>query len=81
MLTYEMSFDQQDEMCHTSASSAPDSFFFDFVYQMIPLFGKEYVQNPNENDLCRGLAINATRDFPGCIGSWDCQYWVWENDR
>ena len=42
-------------------------------------FGKEYLREPNEQDLERILSINAARGFPGCLGSIDCQHWEWKN--
>lgn len=78
ILAYGKSFDEVDELCEMSASSARESFH-GFIEEVIICFGDEYLRPPNEVDLKRILGINATRGFPGCVGSWDCQHWTWKN--
>ena len=56
----------------------PHESLFDFADQMTSFFGTECLRCPNESDLRRILAINASRGFPGCVGSWDCQHCVWD---
>lgn len=46
---------------------------------MIDTFSEEYLKSRNEHDLKRILAINEEREFPRCVGSWDCQHWQWKN--
>lgn len=78
VLAYGMSYDQVDELCAMSESSVKLTFEA-FLTAICELFESTYLRRPNEDDLRRILAINASRGFPGCLGSWDCQHWHWKN--
>lgn len=78
ILAYGMSFDQTDELCELGGTTSRESFLA-FVQEINAVFGDEYLRAPRESDLRRILAINDARGFPGCVGSWDCQHWVWQN--
>ena len=40
---------------------------------------KYYLQAPTQEDVMRLLNDNASRGFPGCLGSFDCWHWEWKN--
>nr|PNR61608.1 hypothetical protein PHYPA_000031 [Physcomitrium patens] len=42
-------------------------------------FGPKYLCSPTKEDLKRILTENASRGFPGMIGSIDCYNWKWKN--
>ncbi|KAH9457004.1 hypothetical protein Pst134EA_033051 [Puccinia striiformis f. sp. tritici] len=50
-----------------------------FCMAIIEIYGEEYNQPPNEEDMRRLLKINEKRGFPGMIGSLDCMHWGWKN--
>eukprot|EP00294_Goniomonas_avonlea_P008603 CAMPEP_0114549320 /NCGR_PEP_ID=MMETSP0114-20121206/5464_1 /TAXON_ID=31324 /ORGANISM="Goniomonas sp, Strain m" /LENGTH=437 /DNA_ID=CAMNT_0001733993 /DNA_START=24 /DNA_END=1337 /DNA_ORIENTATION=+ len=50
-----------------------------FCVAVLQVFGPEFLRGPNEEELCVLLEENASRGFPGCIGSLDCSHWDWKN--
>mmetsp|Transcript_23159 Transcript_23159/g.54155 ORF Transcript_23159/g.54155 Transcript_23159/m.54155 type:complete len:163 (-) Transcript_23159:419-907(-) len=50
-----------------------------FCRDIIEVFGPEFLRGPNEQELRDLLEQNASRGFPGCIGSLDCSHWDWKN--
>ena len=50
-----------------------------FAVGIVQVFGEEYLRAPNAQDTARVLEINATRGFPGMLGSIDCMHWSWKN--
>lgn len=78
ILAYGKTYDEIDELCEMSRTSARESFHA-FVREINSVFGEEYLRAPTEVDLQRILGINSERGFPGCVGSWDCQHWEWKN--
>jgi hypothetical protein len=50
-----------------------------FVWHIIAIYGQDYLQPPNCNELNVILAKYKAREFPGCIGSIDGMHWAWKN--
>jgi hypothetical protein len=50
-----------------------------FAWAIIKCFGVQYLRAPNAQDTERILTKNATRGFPGLLGSIDCMHWRWKN--
>ena len=47
---------------------------------LIKEFGNQHLnQMPTETEKKRTLKVNASKGFPGCLGSWDCKHFVWAN--
>lgn len=78
VLGYGTSFDQVDEVCEIAQSTTRRAFL-SFINIVKEKFGPGYLRKPKKEDLVRILAINDSRGFPGCMGSWDCQHWSWKN--
>ena len=77
MLAYGCAADSVDEYLHLSEDAALASLKA-FCADLIAAF-PEYLRAPSEADLERIMKINASRGFPGCVGSIDCQHWSWQN--
>lgn len=52
------------------SSSVTIEYLEGFVEEVLDKFGREYLRNDKEADLCRILSINVARGFFD-IGSWD----------
>jgi hypothetical protein len=50
-----------------------------FCEDVIAVFDKYYLREPNMDDTARLLSINESRGFPGMLGSFDCMHWQWKN--
>jgi hypothetical protein len=50
-----------------------------FCEDVIAMFGKYYLREPNMDDTACLLSINESRGFPRMLGSIDCMYWQWKN--
>jgi hypothetical protein len=48
-----------------------------FTQSVIEIYGSDYLRKPTEEDLRGILQENATRGFPGCLGSLDCMHVGW----
>lgn len=59
MIDYGMGYDQQDELCQMSSSSASESLDA-FKKLAIGCFGTEYLLHPNEADLRLFISITLT---------------------
>ncbi|XP_048605393.1 uncharacterized protein LOC125582957 [Brassica napus] len=71
MLAYGCAADAVDEYLRLGETTAL-SCLTNFTEGVIQLFGDEYLQRPNPEDLQRLLDIGEIRGFPGMIGSIDC---------
>ena len=78
ILAYGSSYDMVDEYVRFSESSASDCLDH-FCSAVDAKFGAEYLRSPTMEDLQRILKENASRGFPGMIGSLDCMNWKWDN--
>ncbi|CDF34493.1 unnamed protein product [Chondrus crispus] len=74
MLCYESAADLLDEYLQMGEDSILTSMK-SFCELVVSTFGKEYLREPDEQDLRRILSINAARGFPGCVGNGEL--WIW----
>jgi hypothetical protein len=70
--------DAMDEYCRIGESTARKGLKY-FCETINKLYSKKYLRKPTSDDLTRILDVNASRGFPGCIGSLDCMHWEWKN--
>nr|XP_051211539.1 uncharacterized protein LOC127329031 [Lolium perenne] len=78
MLAYGVAGDFVDEYTRMSESTGLEAMYR-FCRAVIGTFGEEYLRQPNAADTARLLSINASRGFPGMLGSIDCMHWEWKN--
>jgi len=78
ILAYGMSGDICDDYLKLAGSTAIKCMK-DFCIAVIEIFGNEYLRNPTKEDIERILVENASRGFPGMLGSLDCMHWKWKN--
>ncbi|KAE9060940.1 hypothetical protein PF010_g30013 [Phytophthora fragariae] len=78
MLAYGASADQLDELIRMGESTVLETLKH-FCENVIRLLGPEHLRKPTKDDLETLLAENASREFPGMIGSLDCMHWTWKN--
>jgi hypothetical protein len=50
-----------------------------FIRNINEIYGSEYLQSPNHDELKIILSKNKARGFPGCLGSIDGMHWAWKN--
>jgi hypothetical protein len=50
-----------------------------FSEDVIAVFGKYYLREPNTRDTAHLFSINESRGFPKMLGSIDCMHWQWNN--
>ena len=52
---------------------------YKFCKMVITVCGPEYLSEPTAEDTTHLLAMNASRGFPGMLGSIDYMHWEWKN--
>ena len=67
-----------DEYHQLGDSTAMESLYR-FTYAVIGAFEGYYLRRPTSADINFLLQQNASRGFPGMLGSIDCMHWVWKN--
>ncbi|KAI4995268.1 hypothetical protein ZWY2020_035171 [Hordeum vulgare] len=70
MLAYGVPGDLIDEYVRMSESTCL-GFVYKFCKAVIAMFGPDYLREPTHEDTTRLLAMNASRGFPGILGSID----------
>ena len=78
VLGYGTPFDQMDELFGISESMVAKCFHR-FNELMVDLYASKYLALPSEEELKEKMKVNASRGFPGCIGSIDCTVIKWHN--
>jgi hypothetical protein len=78
MLAYGGSADSNDKYIQISESTTLKSLLR-FCDAIINIYGEEYLQYPNADNIKRLLAIGKAQGFPGMLGSLDCMHWEWKN--
>ncbi|KAK1602448.1 hypothetical protein QYE76_017276 [Lolium multiflorum] len=73
MLAYGVVGDFVDEYMRMSESTGLE-VMYRFCRAVIGSFGEQYLRQPNVEDTTRLLSINASRGFPGMLGSIDCMH-------
>jgi hypothetical protein len=53
--------------------------YFSFCEDVIVVFDRYYLREPNTKDIARLLSIKESRRFPGMLGRIDCTHWQWRN--
>jgi hypothetical protein len=66
-----------DYICMSESTCHEDMYWF--CEDVIAVFGKYSLREPNMDDTARLLSINESRGFPGMLGSIDCMHWQWKN--
>jgi hypothetical protein len=70
--------DLLDDYMHMSESTCHEAMYR-FCEDVIAVFGKYYLREPNTEDTARLLSINKSRGFPRMLGSIDFMHWQWKN--
>jgi hypothetical protein len=50
-----------------------------FCLAVVAVFGKDYLRARTKQNTARIMTHNATRGFPGMLGSTDYMHWAWKN--
>jgi hypothetical protein len=77
-LAYGVPGDLIDEYMCMSESTCHETMYR-FCKDVIAVFGKYHLREPNTEDTTHLLAINESRGFSGMLGSIDCMHWQWKN--
>ncbi|XP_070665279.1 uncharacterized protein [Malus domestica] len=78
MMAYASPTDSMDETHGMSESTCLDTLA-ELCNTIVQLYKKEYLREPNQEDLDRLICKAEDREFPGMIGSLDCMHWNWKN--
>ncbi|XP_068314895.1 uncharacterized protein [Pyrus communis] len=78
MMAYGSPADLMDETQGMSESTCLDTFA-EFCNVIVQLYKKEYLREPNQEDLDWLIRKAEDRGFPGMIGSLHCMHWNWKN--
>jgi hypothetical protein len=73
-LAYGVPGDFIDDYMRMSESICHEGMYR-FCEDVIAVFGKYYLREPNMDDTARLLSINESRGFPRMLGSIDCMHW------
>lgn len=78
MLAYGASANSLDENLRIGESTSLFTLR-KFCDTIIKIYGSEYLRPPTPQEVRKLMAENASRGFPGMIGSVDCMHWAWKN--
>jgi hypothetical protein len=77
-LAYVVPFDSTNKYCRLGKTTARQNLEM-FCLSIREVYGRNYLQNPNEDNLSLILRENAGRGFPGCLAILYCMHWGWKN--
>jgi hypothetical protein len=76
ILAYGVPADTVDGYVHIGESTTHEALNH-FCVAVINVFGEQYLQAPNSDDIARIIAFNEQRGWAGMLGSIDCMHWAW----
>jgi Plant transposon protein len=78
-LAYGDAYDREDQNLRMGQSTLRQ-YVQQFAKLIITEFGPTYLNRAPTKEERESISwAMATRDFPGCIGSWDCKHFNWQN--
>lgn len=77
-LAYGTASDATDEYIQIGESTANEAMK-EFCRTLLKLYREIFLRPPNQSQKAALEEENASRGFPGMIGSIDCMHWEWKN--